>query len=39
MIVGLLSTYGKGDQRGFFKRINFPNGDKAHEGQTLLITG
>ena len=32
---GAFVTYGKGDQRGFFKRINFPNGDKAHEGQTL----
>ena len=34
---GAFVSYGNGDQRGFFKRINFPNGDKAHEGQTLLL--
>ena len=34
---GAFVTYGSGDQRGFFKRINLPNGDKAHEGQTLLL--
>ena len=27
---GAFVTYGKGDQRGFFKRINLPNGDKVH---------
>ena len=30
-------SYGVKDKRGFFKRINLPNGDKAHEGQTLLL--
>ena len=34
---GAFVSYGNGDQRGFFKRINFPNGDKAHEGQSLLL--
>ena len=34
---GAFVTYGKGDQRGFFKRINLPNGDKVHEGQSLLL--
>ena len=34
---GAFVSYGKGDQRGFFKRINFLNGDKAHEGQHLLL--
>ena len=33
---GAFVSYGNGDQRGFFKRINFPNGDKAHEGQSLF---
>ncbi|MEK9886022.1 MAG: hypothetical protein VW452_03870, partial [Pelagibacteraceae bacterium] len=34
---GAFVSYGKGDQRGFFKRINLPNGDKVHEGQSLLL--
>ncbi len=34
---GAFVNYGNGEQRGFFKRINLPNGDKAHEGQTLLL--
>ena len=34
---GAFVSYGSGDQRGFFKRVNLPNGDKAHEGQTLLL--
>jgi len=34
---GAFVSYGKGDQRGFFKRINLPSGDKVHEGQSLLL--
>ena len=34
---GAFISYGKDGQRGFFKRINLPSGDKAHEGQTLLL--
>ena len=34
---GAFVTYGNGDQRGFFKRINLPSGDKVHEGQSLLL--
>ncbi len=34
---GAFISYGNDDKRGFFKRINFPSGEKAHEGQTLLL--
>ena len=34
---GAFVSYGKDDQRGFFKRINLPSGDKVHEGQSLLL--
>ena len=34
---GAFVTYGKVDRRGFFKRINLPNGEKVHEGQSLLL--
>ena len=34
---GAFISYGQDDKRGFFKRINLPNGDKAHEGQSLLL--
>ncbi len=34
---GAFVSYGKSDQRGFFKRINLPSGDKVHEGQSLLL--
>lgn len=34
---GAFISYGSEEKRGFFKRINLPNGDKAHEGQILLL--
>jgi ribonuclease G len=34
---GAFVSYGVEGKKGFFKRINLPNGEKVHEGQSILL--
>lgn len=34
---GAFVSYGIEGKKGFFKRINLPNGEKVHEGQSILL--